>query len=362
MQRRLSILALLSVLIFSACDTSDPAVRVVSGIYVGNQGNFTENNGSVTIHDPDTGETTNNAIPNLGGLVQGILIDGDRAFVLLNFDDSFSTGRGRIDIVDLNTNQRTAQIDINTPRSAVIDGNTMWVTNLYANTVTPVDLTTNTPGTPITVGTNPEGLVISGNTLFVANNAFGFSTTVTQIDTDTRAVERTIDVGCDGPKTLTRDNEGQIWVFCVGKTVYDPVTFEVLERTNGAVVVLDGTTGNEMARMDLEDQLGSFGILGQEAFFSTEQDESWAIVGTRIARFNTATNALVQMIDPEIPTDHAIGGVAYDEVNDWLLLGTVPPDFVSAGTVVIADRQGTEVSSFSAGITPASIAIREGLE
>lgn len=362
MHFRRSILVLLSVLTLSACDSSDPSVRVVSGIYVGNQGNFTENNGSVTIYDPTTGETTNDAIPNLGGLVQSILIDGSKAYVLLNFDDSFSTGRGRIDIVDLNTNQRTAQVDINTPRDAVIDGNTMWVTNLYANTVTPVDLATNTPGTPISVGTNPEGLVISGNTLFVANNAFGFETTVTQVNTDTREVEETIDVGCDGPKTLSRDNEGEVWVFCVGKTVYDPVTFEVIERTNGAAAVLNATSGDVMTMIELDDQLGSLGVLGQEAFFSAEQGESWAIVGTQIARFDTSTNSLVQMIDPEIPADHAIGGIAYDELNDRLLLGTVPPDFVSAGTVVIADRQGVEVSSFSTGITPASIAIREGLE
>ena len=359
MQRRISLFSLLFFFVFAACDSSDPAVRVVTGIYVGNQGNFADNNGSVSVYDPATGQTNTDAIPGLGGLVQNIVLDGDRAFVLLNFDDSFSTGHGRIDIVDLNTNQRTVQININTPRSAVLDGNTLWVTNLYANTVTPVDLTTNTAGTPIDVGSNPEGLAMASGNLFVANNGFGESTTVSVIDMATRTVSQTLDLGCDGPRNMAADGDGDVWVFCTGKTIYDE-DFNVIGQTDGAAVVLNGATGSEIDRTDLDAQLGGVGgAIGQDAFMVPGRNEAWAVKGAQLLRFDTNTNSLVQTITPAIPSGHFIGAVGYDEVNDRLLIGAVL-DYASAGTVVIADRAGTEVSSFTAGIAPTTVVVREG--
>ncbi len=356
MQRRFSVLFFLLPLAFAACDSSDPGVRVVSGVYVGNQGNFFDNNGSVSIYDTSTGQTNADAIPNLGGLVQNILIDGDRAFLLLNFDDSFSTGRGRIDIVDVTTNQRTAQIDINTPRSAVVEGNTLWVSNLYANTVTPVDLVSNTTGTPINVGFNPEGLAISNGNLFVANSGFGSSTTISIINLTTGAVSATLDVGCDGPRGLMADGDGEIWAFCTGQTLFDPVTFEIIGQTNGAAVVLDGATGSEMARLEMDAQHGG-GAIGQDAFLVAGRNEIWAVKGIELLQYDTTTNTLVETITPDIPAGQIIASVGYDEVNDRLLIGTFA-DYASAGTVVMADRSGSEVGSFTAGIAPATIVVR----
>ncbi len=358
--QRLSLFSLLFLFAFAACDSSDPAVRIVSGIYVGNQGNFSDNNGSVSVYDPTTGQTDADAVPNLGGLVQNMLIDDERAFVLLNFDDSFSTGRGRIDIVDLTTNQRTAQIDINTPRSAVLDGNTFWVTNLYAMTVTPVDLSNNTLGTPIEVGFNPEGLALSNGNLFVANSGFGSGTTVSMIDLASGSVSNTLDVGCDGPRGLMADDDDEIWIFCTGQTLYDPVTFEVIGQTNGAAVVLDGATGSEIARMEMDAQHGG-GAIGQDAILVSGRNEVWAVKGAELLRYDTRTNGLVESITPRIPAGHFIGAVGYNDVNDQLLIGSLA-DYASAGTVTIADRTGEEIESFTAGIAPSTLVVREGLE
>lgn len=360
MQRRISCLLLIALFAFTACDSNGPTARIVTGIYVGNQGNFSDNNGSVSIYDPSTGQTNADVFPGLGGLVQNILLDGDRAFILLNFDDSFSTGHGRIDIMDLNTNQRTAQIDISTPRSAMLDGNTLWVTNLYANTVTPVDLSTNTAGTAIDVGFNPEGLALSGGNLFVANSGFGSSTTVSMIDAVSGSVTNTLDVGCDGPRGLLSDDDGDIWVFCTGQTLFDPVTFEIIGQTNGAAVVLNGSTGAEITRVEMDAQHGG-GAIGQDVFHVPGRNEVWAVKGAELLRFDTSTNSLVEAITPEIQAGHFIGSVGYDEVNDRLLIGSFA-DYASAGSVIIADRTGAEVGSFTTGIAPATIVVREETE
>ncbi|MDX1531490.1 MAG: hypothetical protein R3362_08185, partial [Rhodothermales bacterium] len=269
MNRTVRLLALTAFL-FPGCDSAvdcsaDPdCVEPGATVLVGNQGNFTDQTGSVTVYDATADEATQNALGVTNALVQGLYLDpasDDRLFVLLNFNDSFSTGRGRVDVVDLASNTVTAQIDVDTPRSAYRDGDVLWVTNLYGDTVTPIDLTTNTAGTPVDVGTNPEGLTRAEGGLYVADNGFGLGTTVSVVDPAARTVARTLDLACDGPKTLATDAEGEVWVFCTGKTVYDE-DFNVIEQTNGGVVVLDGATGAEVTRFDLPGQLGAGSILG----------------------------------------------------------------------------------------------------
>jgi hypothetical protein len=212
------------------------------------------------------------------------------------------------------------------------------------------------------VGTNPEGLVLAAGGLFVANNGFGFSRTVSLIDPDARTVTATLDVGCDGPKTLGTDAGGEVWVFCTGKTVYDPETFEVIERTNGEAVVLDGFTGSEVARLPLDDQLGAGGILGQEAVVVSRpppsSNSAWAVVGNQITRFDTSTNTRVVTFRPQVPEGYLLSAIAYDHRENRFFLGAVPPDFVSSGEVVITDLAGLRLGSFDAGILPAAIVVR----
>ena len=61
----------------SACDSSTDT-PATAGVYVGNQGIFSDNGGTVTLVDPATGTATQDAVPNLGGLVQSLVVSGDR--------------------------------------------------------------------------------------------------------------------------------------------------------------------------------------------------------------------------------------------------------------------------------------------
>src|SRR5690606_5969781 len=139
----------------AGCDTADPLDDTPATgtlVLVGNQGNFTDQTGSITVYDADSMDVTQDAFGITGALVQQVVVDPEddgRGYVLLNFNDSFSTGRGRLVVVDLDAGTRTAEVDVRTPRGAVRTGNTLWVTNLYDNTVTPVDLTTSAAGTPV---------------------------------------------------------------------------------------------------------------------------------------------------------------------------------------------------------------------
>lgn len=355
MKRLLFALLLLAA---AGCDTADPEVRLTTAqIVVGNQGNFTDNNGTVTFYDPETGERTLDAVPGLGGLVQKLHLVGGRLYVLLNFSDSFATGRGRIAVVSPYTGEVQDEIAVSTPRGlALVSAQRGYVTNLYAGTVTPVDFAAGMAGEPVEVGLNPEGIVAVGDRVYVGNGGFGFSSTVSVLDAGTGVVVETIDVGCDGPRSLLADGEGEVWVFCTGKTVFDPETFEVIERTDGAVVVLDGPTGAEVARFDVDDQLGTASF-GDDAAYSVQQQEAYVVeASTRVLRFDTATNTRSEALPRVVAEGVSIGGIAYDDGADGLLVATVPDDFVSSGSVLRLDRAGTVIEEVQVGLIPSTLA------
>ena len=358
--RRLSLLLL--ALADTACDSTGTDAAQSVSLYVGNQGNFADNNGSITRYDLADGAVTQDAVPDLGGLVQNLYGGGNRLRVLLNFDDSFTTGRGRIVDYDVIRQRRTDEIEVRTPRAfgygpAIVSTgpSTGYVSNLYDDTVTPVDFATGTTGTPIPVGSAPEGVASAGGRTYVANSGFGAGTTLTVLDTADGTVLGTVDDVCDGPRTLLTDREQEVWVICTGAT--DFTTGAV--TAPGQVVVIDGATGAVRQRYTATGEtLGSatFGVDGVVVFdFDDDRDEIYVIATGAVLRFDASTNALVSRIEaPGAP----IGAVAYDRLRDELYLGR--PDaqnpYGADGTVTIHTRDGAQTGQFRAGIAPAVMA------
>ena len=342
----------------SACDSQEPDPPSGLAVYVGNQGNFSDNNGSVTRYDPDTDTATQDVVPTVDGLVQAVYGGGNVLYVLQNYDDSFTTGRGRIDLFDIVDRRTTDQYDVRTPRGLAsgplltsAGPTTLYVSNLYDDTVTLLDLLDGTTGAPIEVGPNPEGVVSLRGRTYVANSGFGSGSTLTVLDTESGRVIDTLEDVCAGPRTLVADADLEVWVVCPGSTDFD--TGEVTEP--GQVVVLDGDTGRVRARYSDGGLLGSatFGTDAAGANRTTVR-EIYVIASGAVLRFDTDTNELAaRLAVPGAP----IGAVAYDVFSDRLYLGR--PDatspFGADGAVTIHDRAGLEVGRFPAGVAPSSI-------
>ena len=177
------------------------------------------------------------------------------------------------------------------------------------------------------------------------------------VSTENNAVVQTVEVGCDGPRALLADGDGEVWVFCTGKTVYSDDFSAILEQTSGEVVVLDGRTGAVVARIALDAQLGT-PSLGQDAAFSAARDEAYAVVGSAVLRFDTETNALAGRLEIAGADASAIGAVAYDDATDRLFLGRLSASapYSGDGFVSVHDRSGAEVGRAGAGVIPGSIA------
>ena len=75
------------------------------------------------------------------------------------------------------------------------DGKTVYVSNNSSNTVIPIDVATNTTGTPIPTGNHPIGIAVTpdSRTVYVVNN--NFNGTVTPIDVATSTPGNPIPVG-----------------------------------------------------------------------------------------------------------------------------------------------------------------------
>ena len=320
------------------------------GIYVSNQGNFADNNGSVTFHDPQT-LATSQILGDFGTLVQSLTLHKGTAYVMSNTSHN-------IDIIDLASGMRQAPITgVPSPRyMTVATPDKAYVSNLYDAKVTVVDLASRTVTGSVPVGTNPEDIAVVNNLAFVANSGFGADSTVTVIDVAADTVISTIDTGCDGPRHLAVDDEDEVWVFCNGKTVYNDDFTIILERTNGAVIILDGATADIKASLALDSQVGAASA-GQDAFFSAASQEMFLIRGDEklVLVFASDTNEYKETI--ALAGDELVGAVAYDAQKSELYAARFDDDnpYTEAGFVSVHSRDGTILRQFPAGIAPAHI-------
>ncbi len=326
-------------------------------VYVANQGNFSDNNGSVTFFDANAPTPNSTQIlEDFGTLLQSLTLHDRTLYILSNTSHN-------VDIIDLFTHMRESPITgIPSPRyMAVVAADKAYDSNLYDAQVTVIDLASRAVMGTIPVGTNPEDIAVVGNLAFVANSGFGADSTVTVIVVAADTVVSTIDTGCDGPRHLEVDNEDEVWVFCNGNTVYNDDYTDVLERTNGAVVILDGTTGAVKATLPLDSQVGASSA-GQDVFFAYQNQEMFLVRGSEklILIFSTATNQYKETI--ALAGDENVGAVAYDCGRYELYAARLDADnpYTEAGFVTIHSRDGAILRQFATGIAPAHFVVTSG--
>lgn len=346
--QRLALLCALA-LTLAACDSTGPDDGPVTGVYVLNQGAFgNDASGGVTVYDPETGSAGAFAAP--GGLVQSGVVREGRLYLLVNFSDSFSSGRGRLDVIDVETGQTVQQIDVGTPRGiAFTDDETAFVTDLYGAAVTPVDLATGTAGTPIPVGDNPEGIAASGGRLFVANSGFGTGSTLSVIRADSREVTETVDLDCENPNEVVADARGRIAVVCLGRS--DFATGEVVAPAR--VLLLDAATlAVREDALFLGETFGS--ALGQDAAYDAEANALYVLAGSdEVLRLFLSSEREAETI--AIAENNA-SGVGFADGRLYVARLDEANPFSDDGSVTVHDPEGALLDTFEAGVVPSAFA------
>jgi YVTN family beta-propeller protein len=200
------------------------------------------------------------------------------------------------------------------------DGQTVYVVDSGANTVTPIDVATGTPGTPIPVGQDPVGIAISpdGAKAYVTNAGDG---TITPIDLATNAAEAAIPAG-DEPTTIAITPNGQTAYVGSGAPYYDSNTVTPINLATDALgtpINPDGLPSKLVASPDGTTVYALVQISGVNEELESIDVATGAVGGGE--EFSYATSVA-------ITPDGLTAYVPYDDVN---VAHVVPVD-LSSGT------------------------------
>lgn len=331
-------------LVFTSCEDDEPAGAYADGAFITNEGAFGNSNGSVSFYSYGANTVTNNIFNlvndlTLGDVVQSLTVAGDKAYIAVN-------GSNKVEVVNENTFESLQTIEqVPGPRYIATSGSKGYITCWGDNTVKVFDLNSNVVTKSIPVGAGPEKMAIANNQLYVANSGgWGADSVVSVINLETEEVVASLDVKYS-PRDIEVDSDGNLWVLCYGKVVYDPVTYALVEQTPAMVYKIDGSSNTVVASVELFadqhpttleiDNDGSTLYFG--GGFGFGGIYSLVIDGT------TATKT--KIID-----DYAYG-FAYDG-NTSKLFVTVAPNFTGAGELIRYETNGTKLGTYSVGIGP----------
>lgn len=212
----------------ASCSSDDDAPEAVdipsNSVLILNEGNFQKANAEVSVFSKNTNDIIYKSAfsaankEDLGDVAQSISLQGSTAYIVVN-------NSNKLEAVSLPNFRRVGKVEnLKLPRYFVAAGaDKGYVTETVSYSGAPgqvsvINLNSYSVAKTITVGRQPERLLLVGNRLYVTNSG---ENTVTVINTTTDQVEGTITVG-DSPNSLAQDAEGNIWVLSGGKVVYNP--------------------------------------------------------------------------------------------------------------------------------------------
>lgn len=237
----LSHIFIVSSLILFSCvkdkpnDIMQPEVSIGSGpkVFVTNEGNFGTNNASVSLFETATGNIVsdiyksqnNNSL--LGDVCQSMTKINNKYYVVVN-------NSGKIVVVNSGDFKLITTITgLQSPRFILpVTFNKAYVSDLYANAISIVDLNTNTKTGSIPCSGWTEQMVVIYNKAFITNNNSNYTYV---INTITDQITDSIYVGKFGG-SIVIDKNSKIWVLSAGDSPnsiagklsrIDPVTLQV---------------------------------------------------------------------------------------------------------------------------------------
>ncbi len=217
------------------------------------------------------------------------------------------------------------------------DARFAYVSLLFNNSVAHVDVINRMIVDEIPVGNGPEGLVITGGKVFVANSAYNFSTggydpgTVSVIEIATNTVVKTISTNLN-PQMLCLDDSGHIHVVCTGDYA----------GTTGRINVIDPIS---------ETVVASFAVGGYPAQISIGPDgvayvcaPDWTY-NSRIFTYNAATYEIYH--DSHNPITVGVNTNGLSLFQDTTCFTASFDD-----TIRVIDSSGTYLKKYAVGDNP----------
>jgi hypothetical protein len=343
----------------------------VKGFFLLNEANMGSNKASIDYFDSESGNYYQNIYPainttetyELGDVGNDIKVYGGKLYAVLNVS-------GYVEVMDVRTAKHVAAITVpNLPnlRNIVFDGGYAYVSSYNCPVqVTPdappgcvvkIDTATMTEAGRVSVGYQPEEMVIRGRKLYVANSGGyrvpGYDSTVSVIDLDdfTREQKR-ITAGINLHR-MELDSDSNIYVSSRGDTRGIPSNTYIIDRNDAVSKTLDLPCNSMAAGGD------SMYVCSVEWSSVTQKNTvTYAIVNTKtqtvVSRSFITDGTEQQIVLPY--------GIAVHPGNRDIYI-TDAKDHVNPGVIYCFSRYGKLKWSRTTGDIPAHIAFtRQGLQ
>jgi YVTN family beta-propeller protein len=227
-------------------DVKTETPQVTTGVYVLNEGLLSQILSTLTYYDFGTSKAVTDYYVNVNGKEIGdtgndLLIYGGKMYIVVNESSD-------VKVTDVRTAKSIKEIPFKNgtvsrkPRYAVGYKN-MVLVSAWDNSVSVIDTATLEITKTITVGANPEQMVISGDKLYVANSGWGQDSTVSVVSLTSFTELQKIKVGLN-PFCMAADSANNIYVGCNGDYgAIGPKLVKVSTITNTVVKSVDTAVG-----------------------------------------------------------------------------------------------------------------------
>lgn len=312
----------------------------LSGAFILNEGNFNGGNGSLSFYSPKDGTIQNGIFKavngvDLGDVVQSMTIVDTLGFIVVN-------NSNKIEVISTNSWKKVTTINLpagSSPRYLAYDDQFAYVTNLFGNNISKINLDTYQVESSIPVGTNPEMIVLDGNAAYVANSGFGWNNTVSVVNLAQGQESKTIKVG-DNPRTMRKVNNDELHVLCEGRW---PAWGDTSDTgTNGGLYVIDMVSNTV---------IDSFMIAGHPSRLAYDGDDTgYFLSGGQVVSYSTVSHSIVN--------DTLISGFFYGLEVDPVSKNIFTLDaknYAQNGDLKIYSADGTLQESYETGIIPGSV-------
>ncbi|HEY4875278.1 MAG TPA: DUF5074 domain-containing protein [Puia sp.] len=320
--------------------------KVTTGVYSLNQGNYGQNNTTITYYDFSTGLPSTDYFANvnhfgLGDTGSDFINYGGKIYIVMN-------NSGNVAVANAFTMQFIDTIDFKNagvnrgPENIVAYGTNVFVSSTDG-TVAVIDTTALSISKFISVGSNPAQMAVSGTNLYVSNTggySAQFDSTVSVIDLNSLTETSQITVGIN-PGSIAADNSGNIYVACTGDYVtVVPKMVKVNTSSNSVTTSADTAAG--IVRYYNGNLYVIGGSLGLPLVRELSTTDFSAIKTNFISDGTTITTPY------SLDIDNASGDVYVSDAKDYVL----------AGEVFCFDKTGTKKFSFSTSPTASPIGVQ----
>jgi len=345
-----TIFAVVTILaVLSACkkDRVNPIEIPQKGVYILSQGNIGKNNSVLSFYNSITKNTTSDIFSSVNGRGIGdtgndAKIYGSKMYVTVNYSST-------LEIVDAKTAKTIKQIKMDNggtnrePRYVVFDKNKAYISS-YDGTVAVLDTASLTIEKYISVGRNPEQMVVSNGKIYVANSGgLDFANpdkTVSVISIATSTEIKKIDLATTNPINIAADAYGDVYVIAYG-TDYP---------AHPKLTTIDNTTDVVKNTVDIDAGYGtSFIIVGDQAYYLSDAGK----VKVYNVKTETVTNQSFVTDATAIKVPY---GIAVDPTTGEVFV-TDAVDYTNNGKLYVFDKTGKLEYDVTTGINPGAIVI-----